>query len=202
MNLRLDLLLISFWFSSNVVLTLLLYCLNYELLINLTRLCCCCCLVAKSCLTLCDPMDCTLPGSSVHGISQARTLEWLAISFSRRSSQPRDRTHISCIAGGFLTTEPPEKQPDYTFFNFTNIPLRAIIFMYMKVKFLSHVQLFATPWAVVRQAPLSMGILQTRTLEWVAIPISRELNLGFLHCRQTLYPLSHQGSPIMYIIDT
>ena len=76
-NLRLDLLLISFWFSSNVVLTLLLYCLNYELLINLTRLCWCCCLVAKSCLTLCDPMDCTLPGSSVHGIYQARTLEWV-----------------------------------------------------------------------------------------------------------------------------
>ena len=81
MNLRLDLLLISFWFSSNVVLTLLLYCLNYELLINLTRLCCCCCLSAKSCLTLCDPMNCTLPGSSVPGILQARALEWVAIAF-------------------------------------------------------------------------------------------------------------------------
>ena len=45
---------------------------------------CCCCLVAKSCLTLCDSMDSSLPGSSVHGISQARILEWIAISFSRR----------------------------------------------------------------------------------------------------------------------
>ena len=45
-------------------------------------------------LTLCDPMDCSLPGSSVHGIFQARILEWIAISFSRGSSSPRDGTHI------------------------------------------------------------------------------------------------------------
>ena len=50
-----------------------------------------------------DPMDCNLPGSSVHGISQARILEWVAISFSRGSSQPRDRTRVSCIAGRFFT---------------------------------------------------------------------------------------------------
>ena len=46
--------------------------------------------VTQSCLTLCDPMNCSLPGFSVHGISQARVLEWIAISFSRESSQPRD----------------------------------------------------------------------------------------------------------------
>ena len=51
---------------------------------------CCYCLVAQSCLTLCDPMDCSLPGSSVHGILQARTLEWVAFSFSRGSSRPKD----------------------------------------------------------------------------------------------------------------
>ena len=44
---------------------------------------------AQSCPTLCDPMDCSLPGSSVHGIFQARILEWVAISISRGSSQPR-----------------------------------------------------------------------------------------------------------------
>ena len=49
--------------------------------------CYCCFLVAKSCLTLCNPMDCRLPGSPVHGISQARILEWVAIPFSRESSQ-------------------------------------------------------------------------------------------------------------------
>ena len=51
----------------------------------------------------CDPMDCSLPGSSVHGILQARILEWVAISFSRGSSQPWNRTHVSCIAGRFFT---------------------------------------------------------------------------------------------------
>ena len=74
--------------------------------------------------SFCDPMDCSPPGSSVHGIFQARILEWVAISSSRGSSQPRDQTHISCvsciagrffttcvscIAGGFFTTEPPKK---------------------------------------------------------------------------------------------
>ena len=49
-------------------------------------------LVAQSCSTLCDPMDCSLPGSSVHEILQARILEWVAIPFSRGSSQPRDQT--------------------------------------------------------------------------------------------------------------
>ena len=52
--------------------------------------------------TLYDPMDCTLPGSSAHGILQARVLEWVAISFSRGSSQPRDRTHVSWIDGWVL----------------------------------------------------------------------------------------------------
>ena len=51
----------------------------------------------------CDPMDCGLPGCSVHGIFQARILEWIAISFSRGSSQPRNWTRVSCIAGIFFT---------------------------------------------------------------------------------------------------
>ena len=53
--------------------------------------------VAQSCPTLCDPVDCSLPGSSVHGIFQAIVLEWIAISFSRGSSQPRDWTGVSRI---------------------------------------------------------------------------------------------------------
>ena len=53
----------------------------------------------QSCLTFCDPMDCSPPDSSVHGILQAKILEWAAISFSRGSSQPRDRTQVSDVAG-------------------------------------------------------------------------------------------------------
>ena len=59
--------------------------------------------VAQSCLTLCDPMDCRLPGSSVCGIFQARVLEWVAISFSRGSSQLRDQTWVSRIVGRHFT---------------------------------------------------------------------------------------------------
>ena len=57
----------------------------------------------QSCLTLCNPVDCSLPGSSVHGILQARMLEWVAISFFRGSSQPRDQTRVSHIAGRRFT---------------------------------------------------------------------------------------------------
>ena len=53
--------------------------------------------VAQSCPTLCDPMDCSLQGSSVHGIFQAIVLEWISISFSRGSSQPRDRTRVKSL---------------------------------------------------------------------------------------------------------
>ena len=60
--------------------------------------------VAQSCLTLCDPMDYT-----VHRIRQASILEWVAFPFSRGSSQPRDQTQVSCIAGGFSTAEPQRK---------------------------------------------------------------------------------------------
>ena len=60
-------------------------------------------LVAQSCLTLYEPMDCSPPGFPVHRVFQARILEWVAIPFSKGSSQPRDRTWVSCIAGGFLT---------------------------------------------------------------------------------------------------
>ena len=58
----------------------------------------CACVCAQSCPTLCDPMDCSLPGSSVHGISQVRTLAWIAITSSMETPPPRNQTHISCIS--------------------------------------------------------------------------------------------------------
>ena len=63
--------------------------------------------VTQSCLTLCDPTDCSPPGSSIHGIFQARILEWVAISFSRGSSWPRDWTRVSHIVGRSVSSEPP-----------------------------------------------------------------------------------------------
>ena len=62
-----------------------------------------CVKLAQLCLAFCDPMDYNLPGSFVHGILQARELEWVAIPFSRRSSQPRAQTPVSRIAGGLFT---------------------------------------------------------------------------------------------------
>ena len=67
--------------------------------------------VAQSCLTLCDPVDCSLPGSSVHEIFQARILELVAVSYSRRSFPGIETVSptSSALAGGFLTAEPPGK---------------------------------------------------------------------------------------------
>ena len=67
--------------------------------------------VAQSCLTLCNPMGCSLPGSSVHGTLQARILQWVAIAFSRGSSQPRDRAQVLHITGRFFTIWPTRETP-------------------------------------------------------------------------------------------
>ena len=61
--------------------------------------------VTRWCLTLCNPMDCSLPGSSIHEDSQSRIPEWVAMPSSRESSRPRDGTQVSCIAGGFFTVK-------------------------------------------------------------------------------------------------
>jgi len=66
------------------------------------KTCCCCSSGTKSCITVCNPVDCSPPGSSVHGISQTRILQWVAIPFSRGSPWPRDRTHVSCIGRWIL----------------------------------------------------------------------------------------------------
>ena len=97
--------------------------------------------VAQSCPSLCDPMD-----HKVHGILQAKILEWLAFPFSIGSSRTRTRTGVSCIAGGF----------------FTNWAMRG------KWKSLGRVWLFTTPWTIQ-----SMNSWSTEILEWVARPFSR-----------------------------
>ena len=97
-------------------------------------------LVTQSCPALWDSMDCSPPGSSVHGTLQARILEWVAISFSRGSSWPRDWTPISHIVRQILYHLSHGKAQSGSF------------------KSLSCVQLFGTPWTVAYQAPLSMEL--------------------------------------------
>ena len=77
---------------------------------------CVCAKLLQSCPTLCNPMDCSLPGSSIHGILQARILEWVVMPSSRGSSQPRDQTCVSCLLhwqAGYLPLVPPGR-PTHT----------------------------------------------------------------------------------------
>ena len=111
--------------------------------------------VIQLCLTLCNPMDCT-----VHGVFQARILERVAILFSRGSSQPRNHTRVSCIAGGFFTSW-ATREALYIHF----------IFLYTCMCYaesLSCVLLFVTPWTVAPQAPLPMGF--SRQEYWSGLP--------------------------------
>ena len=79
--------------------------------------------VSQSCRALCDPMDCSLPGSSIRGIFQARVLEWVAVSFPRRSSQPRDWTQVSCMAGRRFTIWATREDSLFTLSYFFALPM-------------------------------------------------------------------------------
>ena len=74
--------------------------------------------------TLCDPMDCSLSGSSVHGIFQARVLEWVATSFSRGSSWPRDQTLVSHIVGGCFTIWATREEIQWRLGHFLNLMIK------------------------------------------------------------------------------
>ena len=87
-----------------------------------------CALSHFSPVLLCNPMDCSPPGSSVHGILQARILEWVAVPSSRGSSPPRDRPPVFCVAGGFFITEPPGKPRIITYqFQFRTTALSLLL---------------------------------------------------------------------------
>ena len=102
----------------------------------------------QSCPTLCNPMDCSLPGSSVYGILQARILKWVAISSSRDLPDPGIRSASWALAGRFFTSEPPGK---------TTQDLVISYFQFSSVQLLSLAQLFATPWTAAHQASLSIA---------------------------------------------
>ena len=123
--------------------------------------------VTQLCPSLCNPMDCNLLGSSVHGVLQAGVQEWVAISFSRGSFQSRDWTWVSCIAGRCFTVwssrEAWNKAPNLSEPSFSH--LWNIIAC---LSYFIHVQLYATLWTVVCQAPLSMGF--SRQEYWSGLP--------------------------------
>ena len=123
----------------------------------------------------CDPMDCTLPGSSVNGILQARILDWVTISISRGSSQPRDWTWVFCIAGRF----------------FTNLATKE-----RKKESIQSCPTPCDPMDCSLPGSSVHGILQSRILEWVAISFFRVLaNPGLPHCGQTVNHLRPPGKP-------
>ena len=118
----------------------------------------CVCLVTQSCPTLCDFIDCSPPGSSVCEILQARILKWVAISSFRGSSKPRDRTHVSCVGGGFLTHWTIREAPvlvttfyqtpllnRITFISFALVTLSSFM---KEGKSESHSVVSVTPWTV------------------------------------------------------
>ena len=111
--------------------------------------------VSPSCPTLCDPMDCSLPGSSVRGIFQARILKWVVISFSRKLSQPRDQTHASCIRRQILYIEPPRQ-------------LGRLLLLLLLLSRFSRVRLCATPETAAHQAPPSLGFSGQQ--HWSGLP--------------------------------
>ena len=133
-----------------------------------------------SCLTLCDPINCSLPCSSVHGILQVRILEWVAISFSRDLPQPGIEPVSSAplaLAGRFFTTELPGKPT-------------TVLLLLLLSRF-SRVRLCATPEMAAHQDPLSLGF--SRQEYWSGLPFpspgifpTQGLNPGLCHWRWML----------------
>ena len=116
-------------------------------------------LVTLSCLILCDPMDCRPSGSSVHGILHSRILEWVAIPFSRRSSQPRDQTQVSCISGRFFTIWATGRTTGF---------YGLVLLLLLLLSHFSRVWLCATLEMEAYQALLSLGF--SRQEHWSGLP--------------------------------
>ena len=181
--------------------------------------------VAQSCLTLCDPMDCSLPGFSIHGTFQARILEWVAISFSRRSSWPRDWTWVSCTVSRRFTIWARREvhlcQSVLLIFSYKSCIVYGLTFkslihfesilMYgvkkcsaAAAKLLQSCPTLCDPIDGSPPGSPVPGILQARTLEWVAISFSSawkwKVKVKLLSCvwlLATPWAAAHQAPPSM-----
>ena len=132
--------------------------------------------VAQSSLTLCFLMDCNLPCSSIHGIFQARVLEWVAISFSRGSFRPRDRAQVSCIVGRHFTVW-GTREDSYICVaeSLCCSPeiITALFVIWLCVWVTQLCLTLCDPMDCSLSGFSSHGILQARVLEWFAISFSR-----------------------------
>ena len=127
----------------------------------------------QSCPTLCDPMDSSQPGSTVHGIFQARILEWVEISSSRGSSWPMDWTPVSCLlheqAGSWALAITWEIYTCVCIYIYIYLFIYLFLYLYLLLVFSPSVvsDSFETPWTETHQAPLSMGCpMQEYWSEW------------------------------------
>ena len=115
---------------------------------------------------LCDPMACSPPGSLVHGIFQARVLEWVAISSSRGCSWPRDGTHVSCVSCiGSQVLLPLRHLRSWTLLNHPSITAGSVLF----AQSLQSCLTLSDPMGCSPPGSCVRGILQARILAWVAI---------------------------------
>ena len=133
---------------------------------------------AQSSPTLCDPVDCSPPGSSIHGILQVRILEWVAISFSRGSSRSRNQTRVSRIAGGcFNLWATRDRTKSWYNLSRKQWSLKCVcVCVCVFVHSLSCVWIFATPWTVAFLTLLSMEFF--RQEYWSGLPF---LPPGFIY---------------------
>ena len=144
-------------------------------------------LVAQLCPTLCDPMNYSLPGSSVHGIVHVRILEWVAIPFSRASSQPRDRIQVSCIAGRFFTIWDTREAPES---NYTPIKKKKRIdFLHFSFR----MNILSLYWMFSQIKTLWM------TLEGSGLPVKKRMGTSLV-CQWLRVHLPIQGTQVQSLI--
>ena len=138
--------------------------------------CVCVCVCVQSCRLFCDPMDCIPLGSSVHGISHVRILEWVAISYSRGSPWPKDRTHVSCLTSIFFIKATPEKPLVYAIGLLKLLNLRhqgLLLFQLLSlIHFLPSYHHFPTPIALFHFFATSTQILMIHY--FAHVPNSRD----------------------------